>query len=164
MSYLVTLGFIIFILLFLSSLVFLSRLVLSQDSEFGTYVSSTQDLLKEIDRVQREVNNVSLEKNDQYLEFPSSLEVLDFSSLGVSGKSYITFTLNRPTFIHNSTLYYVPNSTRDFDDGDQLLLFSNESSYVMKRDSTLLFYNRDEKMFAQGKFEDIRGVVLYENR
>lgn len=140
-------------------------MVLSQDSEFGTYVSSTQDLLKEIDKVQREVNNISLEKNDVYLEFPSSITVLDVSSLSQqSGKSYLTFTIDRPTFRYNSTFYYVPNSSQDFKEGDLVLLNSNKSFYVMRSESTLLFYDRNQNMFDEGNFDEIRGVVLYENR
>lgn len=168
MSYLVTLGFIIFILLFLSSLVFLSRLVLSQDSQLGSYVSSTQDLLKEIDRVQREVLDVNITRNNTYISFPNNVSVNDMSSITTrSGKSYITFTLDRPTFIENSMLFFEPLNINEIDDGNLVLLESGIKGYALysgEESYDFSFYLLENRTFIQGDFETIRGVLLYEIR
>ena len=50
-NYFLTLGFIVLIIIFLSSIIIISRFVLSEDNSIGKYVINTQNLLEDIEEV-----------------------------------------------------------------------------------------------------------------
>lgn len=165
-SYLITVSFVVFLLFFLFSLVFLSRFVLSGESGLNTYINSTQTLFREVDRVQQEVEDINITKNDEYLDFPSSVEVIDFSTLSTNrGTSYMTFRINRTTFKQNSTLYFEPNNQEDIREGDKIMLDTGKKAYALEKTDggNFTFYISNDKMFTQGNVSNIRGVMLYED-
>ena len=165
MSYLVTLGFVIFLLLFLSSLVFLSRFVFSEDSQIGSYVNSTQNLLREVEQVQEEVFRENLTQNNSYIKFPKNTQVEDMSALEIKdGKSFVTFKITKSTFIENSTLYFKPTHRDEIREGDEVLLNSGEKVYVFysgEQNSVFTFFDVENQENFQGNFKQIRGVKLY---
>ena len=113
--YLLTIGFtlLIFIILFLFLIV--SRVVLSDVTPFGEHVKSTQNLLEDIDKVEKAVifdstktiNNTYSEKNS-FLKFNYVyVNIIDSSYTNINeNKSIITLILDKEIYKTQNNIYY----------------------------------------------------------
>ena len=162
LNYFLTLFFIFLGILFLFLLVGISRFVLADSEVISTYVTSTKDLLEDVEDIS---NNVLVEKtNDDILfDFNSTLNYNDASYLNIKdNKSLITFSFNGS--ISKVNEFYVL-SNENYSTKDLVYLTSYKSSGVIldfEGDELVEIFLIDEKRMVSTQKEDILGLVLYE--
>lgn len=88
LNYLFTLGFILLIVIFIVSIVLISRVVLSEETTIGEHVKSTQLLLEDINQVEKSHNDTLAQSANNFLR-------LDLSDLNVTGISHYTINENK---------------------------------------------------------------------
>ncbi len=173
-NYLGSLAFISIILLFLFSLLFISRFTLDEGGDLHNYVSSTKTLLDDIDEVEKNVNSINGSVSNRFSLYDVKLVGSDF---GVLSESYINsnvgdsfFTLKFNYSILEFENYYIIDIDENFDfKNGQVVLFEeldNDLVYeaIVLSDETnyIEAYNVGESKIENVLKKTILGVVIYE--
>ncbi len=113
--YLLTIGFTLFIFVILFLFLIVSRLVLSDVTPFGEHVKTTQNLLEDIDKVEKAViqdplipeNNTYTEKNS-FVKFNYvNINITSIAYTNINeNKSIITLVLDKEIEKTQNELYY----------------------------------------------------------
>lgn len=142
-NYILSIGFILLIVLFLISLIGISRSVLSGSLIVKEHVHNTQNLLQDISEVEKSVEeNTKTEdtaqitsENIKTSNFKNN--ILDASYTNINeNKSVITFILNSEISQENNTYY---------------LKYKNQTE--IEKNDIILYYDKDE--FKTGKITTI---------
>ena len=165
-NYIGSLVFISVILLFLFSLVFISRFALNDTGGLQEYVVSTKTLLEDIDEVQKEVRNeTSPTRIDlkNFHVFDESYGVEDISYLNNKDKESF-FTLRFNSTIKETEKYYILEIDEDYEfiKGQRILFLENEGIVLENEENTIEVYNIETTRITTIKKEEIGGVIIYE--
>lgn len=166
-NYLGSLVFVSLILLFLFSLVFISRFALDDTGVLQDYVQSTKTLLDDIDEVQKEVesfnSNISRVDLKNIEIFDSSYGVIDSSYLNIKNTgAFFTLKFDHPIIEFNN--YYLLDVDDNFTyfKGQRIIYGGNEGIIVEINDNTLEIYDLDTARINPVTKEGVLGVVIYE--
>jgi hypothetical protein len=166
-NYLGSLVFVSLILLFLFSLVFISRIALDDSSGLQSYVESTKTLLDDIDKVQKEVESINSTSTRIDLK---NIEVFD-NTYGVTDSSYLNiadtgafFTLKFGYPIIEYAQYYVldVDSAFNYSKGQRVVYLMSEGIVVENNIDSLEIYNLNTARITTIQKSDVMGVVIYE--
>ncbi len=90
LNYALSIGFVLLIIFFISSLAFISRVVLSNDTPIGVHVSSTKDLLDDISEVEKSTHesvNETISQDSDITE--GSFFEIDYKGFNIEDLSYL---------------------------------------------------------------------------
>ena len=167
-NYLGSISFVLIILLFLVSIVLISRFALSEGGSFGDYVASTKDLLENIDEVEKEV--VNIEKNVTRVPL-SNINVFNGANYGVNGTSFLNlengnsfFTLKFDYQIIDTQKYYLLNTTNGFQfkKGQKIIFENGEGIFLNDYGNAVEIYDLENSKITNIDRKKVLGVVIYE--
>ena len=176
LNYAFSLGFVVIILLFLISIVLISRFVLEDASPIGEHVNTTRTLLDDIEEVERSVEiskelrsydnfNIEQLKCNHYEQ-----EVSDISYLNIhDNKSIISLVFDSPINVINNSYYIKVNDANRLDVGDNIIIQKNGNIYYGQifniNDEGFKVINFENKGKMDIQFENILGkiIVRHEN-
>jgi len=114
-NYLLTLGFILLIVTFLVTIISISRFVLSDSNSFTKHLKDTQNLLKNIDEVNKDKNlskninqfDSNININNLYKLKVNNDRIIDYSDYNINqNKSIISFRINSDIKTYKN-IYYI---------------------------------------------------------
>lgn len=114
-NYLLTLGFILLIVTFLVTIISISRFVLSDSNSFTKHLKDTQNLLKDIDEVNKDKNlskninqfDSNININNLYKLKVNNDRIIDYSDYNINqNKSIISFRINSDIKTYKN-IYYI---------------------------------------------------------
>jgi len=130
LNYILTLGFIFTIVIFLVLIVGISRFVLSDNSSLGAHVKTTTNLLENIEVVENQTTNTDFQKsNYNYLSInTNSVNISDYSYYNTNNnKSFFTIKLNQEIFESDDYLYLKVKNLEKIEKGN-ILLYNNSKN------------------------------------
>jgi hypothetical protein len=164
-NYVLSLGFILFLFLFLISLVMLSRFVLSDNnSNIQTVVSSTQDLLEEVETVTKNAEKNTNLESLSYVPFDVSLKklgVIDSVYLNINsrGISYVTLTIN--STIEEYKGYGIIKNEELLSKGTHIIYQEDNTGIILSNNDDSFKVFDDEKLeVVEITKEDIIGIII----
>lgn len=129
LNYVLSIGLIILVVIFLVSLITISRFVLSDVTPLGAHVINTKSLLEGINEVERTalLTNSTDSSQHNYLQLNDiGFQVTDISYLNVNkNKSIVTMFFDSPIGSINDQVYYVEVKTVDSLIKNELLIFED---------------------------------------
>lgn len=166
-NYIGSLVFVSIILLFLFSLVFISRFALDDTSGLQEYVESTKILLEEIDEVQQQVSNTSSNPTRIDLKnlnvFDSSYDIIDGSYKNIRDEGAF-FTIKFNSTITENEKYFILEVDKEFDyvKGQRIIYLNNEGIVLENEENSLEVYDLETARIGTINKQDIEGVIIYE--
>jgi hypothetical protein len=170
-----SIAFIVFIVFILGSLIFVSRYVLSEENSLGGYVTSTQDLLDDVNEVEVPIDEVdtltSLEqRNIDRFKFNSFEDsITDFSILNVDeDKGIISFVFDSKIEQFENIYYIVLKDEIRLEEGFDIIYITETSSVSYGRvfsieDGKYKVFNSDSKEVTYVVRSDILGKILFKD-
>lgn len=180
LNYLLSMGFIMFLIVIFVLMLLISRFVLSDVNPIGEHVKQTKDLLKDIDEVQKvaemQINNQNVtagqmfENSIHYHLNEISADITDMSYTNVhENKSIITLFFDRRIYVLDNYTYYVEIKNIEDLHKKGIIVFENDGinqtgefiSYLDKENIVVVNTGNDELLKIS--LGNVLGVVFYKN-
>lgn len=181
LNYLLSMGFIVFLIVILVLMLVISRFVLSDVNPIGEHVKQTSDLLKGVDEVQKVVEkqidenqNATLDKiinrKTQFDLNEISAEITDLNYYNVNeNKSIITLFFDRKIHDINKTIYYVEIKNIEDLVKNEVLVYEEDGKIktgnfisYLEKDNIVVIDIGDQNLIKKS-IGDILGIVFYKN-
>lgn len=179
-NYLLTLGFILSIVIFIVLIISISRLVLNDKSSIAEHVKNTQNLLDDINSVEN--NNQTIEKcnlknefnlnqkNNINLNINQNNLVYDFSYYNINkNKSIISFKTKSNINKINNYYYLTIKNISNLNKRSQILYYNDNNeimrntflSYEPKEKQIIIYDQADENIIKINNISKIIGELIY---
>lgn len=167
LNYLFTLGFILLIVIFIVSIVLISRVVLSEKTTIGEHVKNTQLLLEDISQVEKNYNNTFTQSPNRFLKLElSDLNVTDISYYTINeNKSILTLILDSPIDKINN-IYFI--KIKDFNKvkNNEILVYNfNENikfaRFIGLENNLYIFSDLNNEKIEKVDKSQILGRLIY---
>ncbi|MCA9487094.1 hypothetical protein H6501_01620 [Candidatus Woesearchaeota archaeon] len=173
-NYLLTLGFISVIILFMLLLVQISRVVFENANVLGEHVIQTKGLLEDIEEVKEATNQENYDETQHsawknkadLVQAACALPAQDSFVLKVnSTKSVLGFTLPETVYTEDG-LYYSELSEREKEGDDKVYVYNLQGLQrgffvAEKANGNYTMYNLADALFEEIEPSQIRGVFLF---
>lgn len=166
LNYLFTLGFILLIVIFIVSIILISRVVLSEDTQLGEHVKSTKTLLEDIIQVDDIKNQTYLEKSDIFkLDF-SELNVTDIAFRNVNENKSILTVFLTSEIVKENEIYYIKIKDINSLQNNNLIAYKSDGNiYIGKfrgiEDEEHVFIESELNLAGKIENSQILGLVIY---
>lgn len=170
-NYLLTIGFILILVIFSVSLIGISRMVLSDESNFQQHVITTTTLLQDIEEVEKTTRNqenqtqvlIEEELIKEKLE-QNSFNITDYSFTNLEDKTVLVLYLDSKIFQIDKYIIVEITSVDNLSVNDKIIYFSDEVGSVVDIEKDYIrIYSFERKIIEEVPKNEIRGLILFEN-
>lgn len=171
--YLLTIGFTLFIFIILFLFLVVSRLVLSDTTLFGEHVKTTQNLLQNIDKVEKAasqdpniVQNYTYKQNNAFMKFNYVyVNITDVSYRNFNeNRSVITLILDKEIRSTNTGIYYFKIENLSSLEKGEIVVYNlvepKIGEFLEFEENTLVIANSDAKTIDKINSDEILGRVF----
>ena len=166
-----SMGFIFIIILFLTSIIIISRYVLSDENALQKHVVTTRNLLDDIEKVEKQVNiqeDINIQENIDYLNDYETInfknKVSEYSYLNIGGNnSIISFKLNKKIYKIDNVLYIKYINPQEIEEGD-IIAFNLEDKGIIidSSDDMISVFNIKTQDVQTVSYGNILGKIIYD--
>lgn len=171
-NYFLNIGFVLLLVIFLVSLIGISRVVLSDNSNFQQHVISTSSLLQDIEEVEK--NTKLLENQTQklinrnlitYKLESNSFDITDFSFKKINeNKSLLVIHTKEEIFQIDNFIGIKPNNLSNLQVNDVVIYFENQIGAIIEfKEEKVEIFNFEKEIIESIQKEEILGLILFEN-
>lgn len=174
-NYMLSIGFIVFIVFILGSLIFVSRYILSDENALGGYVTSTQNLLEDVNSVEVPIDEIDSfanleQRNIERFKFNSFEDSInDFSILNINeDKGIISFVFDSKVEQFEDIYYIVLKDETRLEEGFDIIYITKTNSLSYGRvfsieDGKFKVFNSDTKEVEEIIRKNILGKILFKD-
>lgn len=166
LNYLLTLGFILLIVIFIVSIVLISRIVFTDSTSIGEHVINTKDLLEDISDVKQPSNN-TLNIEDLNIVKYNDLEISDISFHNINeNKSVLTVFLNNEIETNEGYYYMKIKNIENLKKGANLVYYNTNGDFIdcaffVDFNKENLILTKDDEKIIDIEKDKILGKFIY---
>lgn len=171
LNYTLSVGFILLIVIFLTSIISISRYVLSDGNAIQEHVVTTKNLLEDIERVEKsvetqentEIQTITTSKNKKIANYEKNIKQISYLNIN-ENKSILTFTLNKEIKELNN-INYIEYENQSFIEKNDVILYNVKEKGVIltNNQEELKVFNFESSETEEIEFGNILGKIIYEN-
>lgn len=171
-NYTLSVAFILLIVIFLTSIISISRYVLSDGNAIQEHVVTTKNLLEDIERVEKSVETqenteiktvTSVSRNKKISNYDNNIIQTNYLNVN-ENKSILTFTLNKE-IIELNGIYFTNYANKNEIEKSDIILYNvkEQGSVLTKNDEKIKVFNFETSETEDIEFGNILGKIIYEN-
>jgi len=170
LNYTLSVGFILIIVLFLTSIILISRYVLADENAFQQHVVTTKNLLDDIEKVEKSVENAEEVEFSQVSSIDKKKthnyenNIVEHSYLNIKNDtSIISFKLNKNIKEVNNVLYLEYKNSSEIEANEIILYNLNQKGIVLSKNESVTIFNIQKQDTEKIKFENILGKIVLDS-
>lgn len=170
LNYFLILGFILVLVIFLSSIVLISRFVLSDVTPLGKHVQNTKDLLQDINEVEASTqqnensSDITLNYDEIFIRKNHKIaEITNIARVNVNeNKTIITMFIKAEVQNIDNIYFEIVKDPSSLTKGDMLIygIDKKEGSFVSIEDDLLIIYDFKNKRIEKISRDDFIGKII----
>lgn len=171
-NYMLTIGFVLLLVIFMVSLIGISRFVLADTSNFRQHVIDTSNLLQDIDEVERNTRLLENESqnliDENLISFKlsqKSYNIVDYSFAELNeNKSVLVLHIDSEIFENNNHIGIIPNSLENLSVHDVIMYNGSKVGSIVKiNENTFEIFDFDGENIVSIFKEEVEGLILFKD-
>jgi len=178
LNYTLSVGFILLIVIFITSIILISRYVLADENALQQHVVSTKNLLDDIEKVEKtfenaEIIEVSSTNFNQKNTINYQKNIIEHSYLNIKeNTSIISFKLNKEIKEINNILYLEYENLNEINEDEMILYNMNQKGIILELENNensinktnyIIVFNFEKQDTEKINFENILGKIILDN-
>lgn len=167
-NYILTICFILLVVLFLISMIGISRVTLNESPQVRDHVGNAKELLDQIENNHNEIDSLSQTGIGSFGNgiYSPSFSIEDVSHLNIrEDRAFITFRIDSQIKQEKNIYYVEIKDFKELSQGDLILLSDQETfekaEFLSLEEDHILAYDKQNNKIEQIDFENIKGVIVY---